>query len=86
VVGARDDDHDDATSGQGRKASVLATTPGGTNVANTPYTHATPSPTVTRISGIGHHAWWHFDRATTVTISGTEQTGATAEGVTANIV
>lgn len=39
---------------------MLATTPAGTNVANTLYTHATPAPTVTRISGIGHHAWRHF--------------------------
>lgn len=39
---------------------MLATTPAGTNVANTLYTHARPAPTVTRISGIGHHAWRHF--------------------------
>ena len=39
---------------------MLATTPAGTNVANTLYTNATPAPTVTRISGIGHHAWRHF--------------------------
>ena len=60
-------------SGQRRKANVLATTPAGANVANTLYTHATPAPTVTRISGIGNP-----DRRTSVTITDTNPTGAKA--------
>ena len=55
-------------------ASVVVTTPGGSNTANTLYTYVTPAPTVASISpNSGSTAG-----GTSVTITGTNFTGATA--------
>jgi hypothetical protein len=61
-------------AGTAGAASVLVTTPGGTNAANTLFTYATPAPTVTAIApNTGTPAG-----GTSVTITGTNLTGATA--------
>ncbi len=57
-------------------ASVLVTTPGGTNAANTLYTYVLTPPTVTDIAPLAGS----FAGGTSVTITGTNFTGAT--GVT----
>ena len=61
-------------SGTAGTASVLVTTPGGTNAANTLYTYVTPAPTVTGISPTSGPT----AGGTSVTITGTGFTGATA--------
>ena len=61
-------------AGSAGTASVVVTTPGGSNAANTLFTYQVPAPTVTAISpNSGTTAG-----GTTVTITGTNFTGATA--------
>lgn len=67
-------------AGAAGTASVLVTTPGGTNAANTLYTYVTPSPTVTAITPTSGTALG----GTAVTIAGTNLTGATAVSIGGN--
>ncbi len=61
-------------AGSAGSASVLVTTPGGSNAANTLYSYVVPAPTVTAVSPASGSTLG----GTSVTITGTDFTGATS--------